>query len=191
MSGIETIPRERCALWAEAQGLHSRVCLARNVGAKSSDPQQHALKISRLLRKSLRQGLAVGLGRDGGVEADLGMVHAGHAPVAVGSFAHGHAAAAQAARLHIDRELILIPDGLANGMKGALMNVKPRGGSLMKIALTEIASDLFPAVQLFPGGEHDDLRIETVAKSFFVRFVEGPGAARGVVLHFGGELSGA
>src|SRR5215472_9743949 len=66
------------------------------------------------------------------------MVHACHAPMAIGFLAHGHAPSAQPAPRRIDGEFVLVPHCFANGVKRAFMNLQPRRGRLMKIALVNI-----------------------------------------------------
>src|SRR5690349_23825970 len=100
------------------------------------------------------------------------MVHGGHAPTAIGFAAHGHAAAMELSARGLDGEIVLVPDGFADGMEGALRNFQAGRGFLVKILIAKISRNLLASVELSFAAEEHDFCVEAVAESLFVGLVE-------------------
>src|ERR1700675_3207065 len=81
------------------------------------------------------------------------MMHARHPPLAIRLLAHRHAAAVQLAFGGVNRKFVLVPNGFAYGMKGALEDFQLCRRLLVKITLAEISYDLLPAIEFGIDGE--------------------------------------
>src|ERR1700683_4959190 len=104
-------------------------------------------------RCSCRGPSAAGSGNTGRLGLHDRVMHARYPPPSVRLSAHRHTSCMQPLARGFDGELVLVPDGVAYGVKCAFVGFQKRWRSLMKVAIAEIAQNLFAALKIFVHGE--------------------------------------